>query len=625
MNKDDRLRDHFESWQNGNTDKQLHFFWFISAGPGSGKSRCLDEFPGILRTAVSQQPNCKTLQKRLDEMCIFKVSFENGKKDRGHIPDVALLPAHVAFQLQESSISWEEYCVSETAKAMTFAKIFRNLLAIRRAATAKDLTILILIDGVQEAGNAVRSIMAKICDLTNAAAPFVMIACSSTVQIPVRTFLKTSGQHFVHLTPPAISEPIQLTEIYERMPNENRLMAKIMIKDMGGHGRALEYLAQMFTKSFNLAKRPSVMMAAVKERLKYAYPNWDPFPSSSSSSAQAAAVLIAIIRGLKLSLQDTIPGTDLTVDDILQVGLFRYDAVKRKLTVAYIWILLICDMIEIPELQALIGLDHDQLMGKIQHGAHPSLSFAAFEEFWCNFRAARSRCFGDGETVKWSIFHSGAYFTKNCDFKFVNKHLSFCRAAHQFGTKSSCQDLIALTNGTRGRRDQFLDIVILNQLGALSGNSAVFLLFPDQVIRTEAHQDKNFDVSTIRAIEILDERMKAADPTDCFILVYSGKVDKEGLDQLPERTAIIDAQCFEEYFGPLAGRAFAYRNTGPVDVNSACFAQLMVCIGVGEKIARDILQERQVRLFSGPDDFAARVRKFSPLLMQQFWFLQSSD
>ena len=71
----------------------------------------------------------------------------------------------------------------------------------------------------------------------------------------------------------------------------------------------------------------------------------------------ATAVLIAIICGLKLSLNDTIPGTNLTVDQILQVGLFRFDSETGKLTVAYIWMLLMCDFIKIPELQAVIGLD----------------------------------------------------------------------------------------------------------------------------------------------------------------------------------------------------------------------------------------------------------------------------
>ena len=623
MVEDDKLKNHFEYWQKGITDKQGHFFWFISGGPGSGKSRCLDEFPKILRAAVSRMPNCEDFRKRLDDMCVFKFSFENGKKSRGGIPDIAMLPAHMAYQLQESSMSWPAFSQSRVAENMTFDVVVDRLLTIRQAVTVRDLTILILIDSLQEATDALLNIVSMICDLTNAAAPFVMVACSATVQIPIRDFLKTSGQHFIYLTPPPISEPFQIAMMCDSLPTENRLLAKIMIQDMGGHGRALEYLFQIFVSRLSAASKPSVLMGAVKESLRYAYPGWNPF--KASSRAQVESLIMAIVCGQKLTLYDTIPGTDLTVDRIVQVGLFRFDVDKQKLSVAFIWMILMCDWIESPELQAVIGLDHDQLLVKLQDGKHPTLSLEAFEEFWCNFRALRSRCYRNEARVKWYQIHSGAYFSKNGDFEFVNRHLTFAKAVHQFGTKSSSQDLIQIEERTSPLRDQFLDKIILNKSSAPSGNSMVVLKLPDASALTEAHQYKQFDVSKMSIDKVLVERNKAADTTDSFILISAGKFDKRCLERLPKRTAVIDAECFEAYFGPFAGRAYVYRNTSPIDVNTACRYQLNQCLGIGEKIAKSIIDARKVRAFSGPDDFAQRIRNFPPCIMEQFLFLQPGN
>ena len=153
----------------------------------------------------------------------------------------------------------------------------------------------------------------------------------------------------------------------------------------------------------------------------------------------------------------------------------------------------------------------------------------------------------------------------------------------------------------------------------------VVLKLPDDSILTEAHQDKRFDVSKLSIDNILVERNKAADITDSFVLISTGKFDKHCLDRLPGRTAVIDAECFEAYFGPFAGRAFVYRNTSPIDVNTACRFQLNQCLGISEKIAKNIIDARKVRAFSGPDDFAQRIRNFPCGIMEQFLFLQPGN
>jgi hypothetical protein len=617
INHFESLQMHFVNWQKGLTDKGNHVFWFIGAGPGCGKSRCLDEFPEILRLAAAELQNCDELQQRLQDMCVIKISFENGTGPSDLIPVPNLIPAYMAFQLQKQSstcMSWSRFSASRTAIDMTFDAVFEKLVLIRQAANDKDITILILIDGLQQL-ESTRPILIQICNLVNMSQPFVMIACSATVQTSVRNFLKLSGQPCITLTPPAILEPAEFESVYQAIGQyEDGLIVKMMVRDMNGHGRALEYLLDILSKSNLNAFKPNSIMNDVKSRLKVVYHGWNP----CSTPTETIALFSSIMCGRKLYLSSPIPGTSLDVDQVLQCGLFRYDADTCRLTGAYVWMLLLCDNVPFKELQDLIDSDYDKLRDKITHGKSSALSFDAFEEFWCNFRVVRSRCFNDGELVLWNNFHAGAIFTGSCAFSFVNKHLTFVRAAKQFSTKSSSKDNVCLINGAKyDLRKCLTDKVVLNCQGAPSGDSMVVLELPDDSICTEGHQCKRLDVSTLTAGAVEQERLKAVEQSDCFIVICSGKLEKELFTGHLQRTAIINIDCFEEYFGSFAGRAFAYRFCGPVNVNMASVVQLIQCEGIAEATALKIIEKRP---FSGPDDFKKRVRHFSDDSMKQFLF-----
>ena len=547
-------------------------------------------------------------------MCIFNLSFENGTKSNGHIPSENIIPAKMAFQLQASSLSWSDFSVSAEAINMTFDTVVRQLLKMNQVTSARDLSILILIDGLQEAPS-VQPILRMICDLINRSQPFVMIACSATVQIPIKDFLKLSGQPYITLTPPPVLAPAELEEIIQRIPNyDDLLIARIMVQDMDGHGRALEYLQQTLENSDIAIFKPNAIISTVQSSLKIVYLGWNPL----SKQSELIPLLSAIICGHSLYLNSTIPGTSLTVDAILQIGLFRYDPNQCKLTVAYIWLLLMCEQVPMVELQDLINPDYDNLKDKINRGKSASLSFEAFEEFWCNYRAVRSRCCSDGEIVSWRHFHSGAAFTRDCDFNFVNKHLTFARAKSQFGTKSTDTDEIKLYDGinTDSRRS-LCDKIVMNCAGAPSGDSMVVLELVDRSFCVEGHQCKRFDFSTLSAGAVQIEYEKAVAPNGCFIVISSGKVDIDCLKQLRGRVAIINDDLFVKYFGPFAGRAFFYRRHSPTNVNLASVYQLETCVGIGAALAAKIIKNRP---FSGSEDFEKKIRHFSDKIMEQFSF-----
>ena len=66
----DSLLKHHQNWKDGATDKQMHPAYFLFSGPGTGKSRTLDEFQQLCIDATQENPE---LSKCLKKAYVFKV------------------------------------------------------------------------------------------------------------------------------------------------------------------------------------------------------------------------------------------------------------------------------------------------------------------------------------------------------------------------------------------------------------------------------------------------------------------------------------------------------------------------------------------------------------------------
>ncbi|KAJ8525813.1 hypothetical protein ON010_g15301 [Phytophthora cinnamomi] len=60
------LVDHFNAWKDGNDDKQTHAINLVLSGPGTGKSRMLDEMDGILLRAAELSGSQEMGQQHTD-------------------------------------------------------------------------------------------------------------------------------------------------------------------------------------------------------------------------------------------------------------------------------------------------------------------------------------------------------------------------------------------------------------------------------------------------------------------------------------------------------------------------------------------------------------------------------
>ncbi|EEY65407.1 crinkler (CRN) family protein, partial [Phytophthora infestans T30-4] len=71
---------HYEAWRDGKTDKRTHPLFVCLDGPGTGKSRLLDEFPNILQQQIFQDETQgdPAMKQLLQTAYNFKITFENG-------------------------------------------------------------------------------------------------------------------------------------------------------------------------------------------------------------------------------------------------------------------------------------------------------------------------------------------------------------------------------------------------------------------------------------------------------------------------------------------------------------------------------------------------------------------
>ena len=64
------LLNHYNNWKAKKVDKQMHPAYFLFSGPGTGKSRTLDEFQALCIDATQENPE---LSERLKKAYVFKV------------------------------------------------------------------------------------------------------------------------------------------------------------------------------------------------------------------------------------------------------------------------------------------------------------------------------------------------------------------------------------------------------------------------------------------------------------------------------------------------------------------------------------------------------------------------
>ena len=207
-------------------------------------------------------------------------------------------------------------------------------------------------------------------------------------------------------------------------------------------------------------------------------------------------------------------------------------------------------------------------------GLPGNTTWQSFERFCCSFRALLSLGFENGETVPLASLHSGCKLRDDDRITITNRHLSVCKAAHQYRTDSrssvcaatdrtrDAKEVVTQHSGTLDQDAQAAQLrrVVLNGPSAAAGDFFLSLKLqaPSKTIIHEVGQCKLVKKKLTQAT-YNEERNKSASPEDIFILYTKSETSNDF--SLPNRSGLVDAPCWDSYFGPFSGRAYmAFNN-----------------------------------------------------------------
>ena len=406
------------AWAAASADKSMRPVFAVASGPGTGKSRLLDEFPSSCRTAAADNTE---LAAQLARAYVFKVSFENGTP---YDPDVegalsgdVVIGTRMMRQLTDTTdLTFPAF---RSRNSCTIDDALLALAKITGTPREKQVVFL-LVDGMQKLlpmpqdrtvcppdPVQFRSAINAVSACVNGYPERVVGAIAATLTLPIeRVFgsavAEGSQQYRIYLLPPPLARPEDVVHDVPGMP-----LLRILRADMGGHGRALEILAQHLYDPFG-GLRPFASVAAdTLSDISMRYRSWT---STEGVQEIHEPLLRAVVARRRLRLTDTLPGCSSpywTVDKVCSLGLVRLATTEPgqsgHLEMAVILLQLMRRELCMSPLTSLVP-DYTCL----ESSDRVAKTWQDFEDFVANFRAIKVAAFQDMASVLLSELHAGA-------------------------------------------------------------------------------------------------------------------------------------------------------------------------------------------------------------------------
>ena len=391
------VKNHFDKWKEGSEKKNEHPIFCCLTGPGRGKTRLLDEFPAILKDILKEDE----LKTRIENAYVFPVTFSNGTANTYQQSVEWHIAVRMLWQLEDQKGGFESFCQDALKKDNTLSIIgVLNQLAEGENKELKDLTVVLLVDEInkiQDLDVNFSSLLNGISTIVNSCVAFFIPVLAGTVLGPVKDFIvKTnSKQLFVFVQPPVIDPWMIKKNDSKDLVFDSQSKAYIaVVSDMGRNPRALEYLQKTFSKETDFSKA----IGNVGTMLKHEYGT---VLQNSDVQENLTQILRVVFGRKKVLLSDSISGSDLKIQDIVDLGLFSHSSAdissEGYLEVPYCFLWLITDHVK--ELKKFFLPESD----------HYSATWQNFEEFCCYFRALKAYLWS-GEEVEWETLHSGNFY-----------------------------------------------------------------------------------------------------------------------------------------------------------------------------------------------------------------------
>ena len=403
----------------------------IASGPGTGKSRLLDELPALFLSAAADNDKLKTL---LAGARVFKVSFENGTPydpdaEAGLDGDVAI-GTRMLWQLTDTANT--SFPAFRLLNSCTIDGALNTLSEIT-GVSRREQVVFLLVDGLQKLlprqspGHGVappdpvkfRRAINAVSACVNGFPERVVGAIAATLAVPIQQAFGVlshggSQQARIYLEPPPLSSPQDVVPDNNKMP-----LLGVLRNDMGGHGRALELLAASLYTSGTGELRPfSSVATSVIAGLTNKFQEWT---SAHGIKQLWEPLLHAVVARRQLSLSGYVPGTTWSVDSVRSLGLIRFvtadsgrsdsssaDTVSGLAASGYLEMAVALLQVLRAELRPgpLTTLVPDYAF--LESSSRVAKTWQDFEDFVANFRAIKVAAFKDLDSVLLSELHAGA-------------------------------------------------------------------------------------------------------------------------------------------------------------------------------------------------------------------------
>lgn len=593
---EEELRVHVQNlysvFKENKRDKSNTPIFFMVSGAGCGKSRNATEIPKILRRIFV---NDLELRSRLEDALIFAITFENGTKINLSTETDAnvSIAKRMLYQLQDQLL-WDE--IRDDTQTLSITEVLKRC-ANQKNVALKELTVILAVDGLQTAlinendGTDKRSLFYSFLTeisliATNNKYPFVIACCTATLARPFHQMVADSHQKRVFLPIRSLNPPKREGNlVFKDTP-----LLNMLIDDLGGNGRALEALASAL-KGVDIENDSFVSIAEkVYYQLEDRYNEW------INKTHYLEPVLRVILTHTTLVASAPIPGTNVLPEDLSRLGLIKFEKQNEfcnegTLTCPYIWLWLMANG---SRSDSILRRWNFKYYNELQtNDGDPTIPpgcqfWQHFENFIASFRVLKSNVFETDKEIKLQDIHAGAKHNFGTA-TIRNVPLSLEKATRQQSTKSSAYSANKMVTCKRGN-DQ-INVVnledasacIINGSSAPSGDSFCPIYFTNSSqLHIESQQSKCLKSTTVNQAMFDEERKKASDCGDIFILYTCGRSNVESLSPL---SAIVDCDCWKLYFGPFVGRAYLLMKSDKFNANNCTRSELTSIYGIGPKRA----------------------------------------
>jgi len=429
-----------------------------------------------------------------------------------------------------------------------------------------DLNVILGIDGLQmlpgfdeprRKDTVFYRTLQAVCRLVNDTdGPFFVGVVAATVQNCIEQALASSPQARVFIDLPLVDHvSLQGKPVLNVIGDK---LLRLLVKDMGGHGRALEALVEAVERYGT--ENPAVLMENVRVNLCTKYPKAVP--------ANFEPILKTALSGKWLAMEETIDGFDV---ERMQLVRLHWDEFRtsRRISVPYIWIYIgLTSKGVAPKLQKWRLNDYIDLQQGPDGGGN------LFEDFCADFRALQSWVYDDGTCILLSDLHRGALLNPPDlnGIEIINKHLHVVKAAHRTATNAKVfgarkpdtnTRLTELRHGKAKRNVEMLDgtrvdmtlgtHIMRNAQGAPAADFAALHTNIEGYVAECGQTKQGAALVTLDVIQ--DERQKACDDGDVLVIYCTRKMGILA-NELPRMTGLVGAGQWNEYFGHYVGRAF---------------------------------------------------------------------